>query len=159
MGRPAFVCTRPERIRRAIRPARRAAENVLANVEASVRSGIGKTVWRDVWTRDRKDREKWAAENIHRARIIPVSPSITASDGIGGRAGASPETFSGNSALGNLLHRKSSGVVLQSARSSLSVPNKKRHTAQKPMRGCSSMVERQLPKLHTRVRFPSPAPP
>ena len=25
-------------------------------------------------------------------------------------------------------------------------------------RGCSSMVERQLPKLHTRVRFPSPAP-
>ncbi len=26
-------------------------------------------------------------------------------------------------------------------------------------RGCSSMVERQLPKLHTRVRFPSPAPP
>ncbi len=25
--------------------------------------------------------------------------------------------------------------------------------------GCSSMVERQLPKLHTRVRFPSPAPP
>ena len=24
--------------------------------------------------------------------------------------------------------------------------------------GCSSMVERQLPKLHTRVRFPSPAP-
>ena len=24
-------------------------------------------------------------------------------------------------------------------------------------RGCSSMVERQLPKLHTRVRFPSPA--
>ena len=27
-----------------------------------------------------------------------------------------------------------------------------------PARGCSSMVERQLPKLHTRVRFPSPAP-
>ncbi len=27
-----------------------------------------------------------------------------------------------------------------------------------PPRGCSSMVERQLPKLHTRVRFPSPAP-
>src|SRR5688572_25570170 len=26
-------------------------------------------------------------------------------------------------------------------------------------RGCSSMAERQLPKLHTRVRFPSPAPP
>src|SRR5215475_1029364 len=26
-----------------------------------------------------------------------------------------------------------------------------------PKRGCSSMVERQLPKLHTRVRFPSPA--
>jgi hypothetical protein len=26
------------------------------------------------------------------------------------------------------------------------------------LRGCSSMVERQLPKLHTRVRFPSPAP-
>ncbi len=25
------------------------------------------------------------------------------------------------------------------------------------IRGCSSMVERQLPKLHTRVRFPSPA--
>ena len=25
-------------------------------------------------------------------------------------------------------------------------------------RGRSSMVERQLPKLHTRVRFPSPAP-
>src|SRR5215470_2310963 len=25
-------------------------------------------------------------------------------------------------------------------------------------RGCSSMVERQLPKLHTWVRFPSPAP-
>ena len=25
-------------------------------------------------------------------------------------------------------------------------------------RGCSSMVERQLPKLRTRVRFPSPAP-
>ena len=25
-------------------------------------------------------------------------------------------------------------------------------------RGCSSMVERQLPKLHTGVRFPSPAP-
>ena len=25
--------------------------------------------------------------------------------------------------------------------------------------GCSSMAERQLPKLHTRVRFPSPAPP
>src|SRR5690606_38211795 len=25
-------------------------------------------------------------------------------------------------------------------------------------RGCSSMVERQLPQLHTRVRFPSPAP-
>ena len=25
-------------------------------------------------------------------------------------------------------------------------------------RGCSSMAERQLPKLHTRVRFPSPAP-
>ena len=24
--------------------------------------------------------------------------------------------------------------------------------------GCSSMVERQLPKLHTRVQFPSPAP-
>src|SRR6185436_18818154 len=24
--------------------------------------------------------------------------------------------------------------------------------------GCSSMAERQLPKLHTRVRFPSPAP-
>ena len=24
--------------------------------------------------------------------------------------------------------------------------------------GCSTMVERQLPKLHTRVRFPSPAP-
>jgi hypothetical protein len=28
----------------------------------------------------------------------------------------------------------------------------------KAPRGCSSMVERQLPKLHTRVRFPSPAP-
>ena len=28
----------------------------------------------------------------------------------------------------------------------------------KPDRGRSSMVERQLPKLHTRVRFPSPAP-
>src|SRR5947208_270684 len=27
-----------------------------------------------------------------------------------------------------------------------------------PHRGCSSMAERQLPKLHTRVRFPSPAP-
>src|ERR1700736_2330947 len=27
-----------------------------------------------------------------------------------------------------------------------------------PVRGRSSMVERQLPKLHTRVRFPSPAP-
>ena len=26
-----------------------------------------------------------------------------------------------------------------------------------PACGCSSMVERQLPKLHTRVRFPSPA--
>ncbi len=26
------------------------------------------------------------------------------------------------------------------------------------VRGCSSMAERQLPKLHTRVRFPSPAP-
>src|ERR1035438_9425916 len=26
------------------------------------------------------------------------------------------------------------------------------------MSGCSSMVERQLPKLHTWVRFPSPAP-
>jgi hypothetical protein len=26
-----------------------------------------------------------------------------------------------------------------------------------PKRGCSSMVERQLPKLHTGVRFPSPA--
>ena len=26
------------------------------------------------------------------------------------------------------------------------------------VRGRSSMVERQLPKLHTRVRFPSPAP-
>src|SRR5262245_24707702 len=26
------------------------------------------------------------------------------------------------------------------------------------LRGRSSMVERQLPKLHTRVRFPSPAP-
>src|SRR6266702_4641564 len=26
------------------------------------------------------------------------------------------------------------------------------------IRGRSSMVERQLPKLHTRVRFPSPAP-
>jgi hypothetical protein len=25
-------------------------------------------------------------------------------------------------------------------------------------RGCSSMVEQQLPKLNTRVRFPSPAP-
>ena len=25
-------------------------------------------------------------------------------------------------------------------------------------RGCSSMAERQLPKLNTRVRFPSPAP-
>jgi hypothetical protein len=24
-------------------------------------------------------------------------------------------------------------------------------------RGCSSMVERELPKLNTRVRFPSPA--
>jgi hypothetical protein len=24
--------------------------------------------------------------------------------------------------------------------------------------GCSSMAERQLPKLHTGVRFPSPAP-
>src|SRR5690606_29157125 len=30
--------------------------------------------------------------------------------------------------------------------------------AQVSFRGCSSMVERQLPKLHTRVRFPSPAP-
>ena len=28
----------------------------------------------------------------------------------------------------------------------------------RPRRGCSSMAERQLPKLHTRVRFPSPAP-
>src|SRR3954453_16332271 len=27
-----------------------------------------------------------------------------------------------------------------------------------PGGGCSSMVERQLRKLHTRVRFPSPAP-
>jgi hypothetical protein len=27
------------------------------------------------------------------------------------------------------------------------------------LRGCSSMVERQLPKLDTRVRFPSPALP
>ena len=27
----------------------------------------------------------------------------------------------------------------------------------KSLRGCSSMVERQLPKLHTGVRFPSPA--
>src|SRR5258708_32680891 len=27
-----------------------------------------------------------------------------------------------------------------------------------PERGCSSMVERKLPKLKTRVRFPSPAP-
>ena len=27
-----------------------------------------------------------------------------------------------------------------------------------PFSGCSSMAERQLPKLHTRVRFPSPAP-
>jgi hypothetical protein len=27
----------------------------------------------------------------------------------------------------------------------------------KSCRGCSSMVERQLPKLDTRVRFPSPA--
>ena len=27
-----------------------------------------------------------------------------------------------------------------------------------PLRGCSSMAERQLPKLRTRVRFPSPAP-
>ena len=27
------------------------------------------------------------------------------------------------------------------------------------VRGCSSMVEHQLPKLETRVRFPSPAPP
>ena len=26
------------------------------------------------------------------------------------------------------------------------------------VRGRSSMAERQLPKLHTRVRFPSPAP-
>ena len=26
-----------------------------------------------------------------------------------------------------------------------------------PERGCSSMAERQLPKLDTRVRFPSPA--
>jgi hypothetical protein len=28
----------------------------------------------------------------------------------------------------------------------------------KPVRGCSSMVEQKLPKLTTRVRFPSPAP-
>ena len=27
-----------------------------------------------------------------------------------------------------------------------------------PQRGRSSMVERELPKLYTRVRFPSPAP-
>ncbi len=27
-----------------------------------------------------------------------------------------------------------------------------------PRRGCSSMVEQKLPKLTTRVRFPSPAP-
>ena len=27
-----------------------------------------------------------------------------------------------------------------------------------PLSGCSSMVERQLPKLDTWVRFPSPAP-
>jgi hypothetical protein len=26
------------------------------------------------------------------------------------------------------------------------------------LRGCSSMVEQQLPKLNTGVRFPSPAP-
>ena len=33
-----------------------------------------------------------------------------------------------------------------------------RSNASQRSRGCSSMVERQLPKLHTRVRFPSPAP-
>ena len=33
-----------------------------------------------------------------------------------------------------------------------------RITLRRPVGGCSSMVERQLPKLHTRVRFPSPAP-
>ena len=33
-----------------------------------------------------------------------------------------------------------------------------RATKRCPKGGCSSMVERQLPKLHTRVRFPSPAP-
>ncbi len=33
------------------------------------------------------------------------------------------------------------------------------HTNQRVAKcGCSSMAERQLPKLHTRVRFPSPAP-
>ncbi len=31
--------------------------------------------------------------------------------------------------------------------------------AKQAPRGCSSMVEQQLPKLTTRVRFPSPAPP
>src|SRR5699024_7814491 len=31
-------------------------------------------------------------------------------------------------------------------------------SARGPPRGCSSMVEHQLPKLITRVRFPSPAP-
>ena len=36
---------------------------------------------------------------------------------------------------------------------------RRRRYLRRPERGCSSMVERQLPKLHTRVRFPSPAPP
>src|SRR5438477_12396791 len=36
-------------------------------------------------------------------------------------------------------------------------PNTNHYSLLQP-RGCSSMAERQLPKLHTGVRFPSPAP-
>src|SRR5882757_11511336 len=35
---------------------------------------------------------------------------------------------------------------------------RKDHAKKRRHRGRSSMAERQLPKLHTRVRFPSPAP-
>src|SRR6266853_5677576 len=36
--------------------------------------------------------------------------------------------------------------------------SEKDHAQDFATRGRSSMAERQLPKLHTRVRFPSPAP-
>jgi hypothetical protein len=48
--------------------------------------------------------------------------------------------------------------ILTIHESPLTIHSRKLSEFSSRKRGCSSMVERQLPKLHTRVRFPSPAP-